>query len=153
MRREMRICFYIRPEQKISFVEEYFYDKYGNDILLLKKEEIINEIVNITSKWIYVAEINGIPDGQYAHKMSNYDFIEIRIKKSSLLIRFPYYRDCQNERLVLLLGYDKKDGYKKGSKTEKYVKRKSDEAQKLYDDYHANKNYYKECPKEFANIK
>jgi len=112
----MLICFYCVSQDVSSPVEEYFNEKFKNGINN-------NELINIVSKWIYVAENNGLPDGQYAKKKAKYDFVEIHIKRSQLLIRFPYYRDCQNSRLVLLLGYEKKDGYKGGDKTDRFVKK------------------------------
>jgi len=133
----MKPCFYC-SDGKESPIEKYFYDKYGTDLDLPDLDFVIDEIANIFAKWKYVAENNGGSDGHYAKKMHGYDFIEIRVKRSNTLIRFPYYRDCNNSRLVLLLGFDKKDGYKSKDKTDKYVKKKMDEAQLYYNQLYKN---------------
>jgi hypothetical protein len=103
----------------------------------------------IVAKWNHAIETNGVPDGHIIKKLSGYDFIEIRVKRSVILIRFPFYRDCQSGRIVLLNGFEKKDGYKSGGKTDREIARKLDEAQKYYDNYQKNNNHYVEIPDIF----
>ncbi|MFH0891634.1 MAG: hypothetical protein V1867_02535 [Candidatus Falkowbacteria bacterium] len=85
-------------------------------------------------------------------KVSGYDFIEIRIKNSRLLIRFPYYRDCNNDRLVLLNGFEKDESYKSRGKTDRFVDRKFKEAQRFYEQYNKNNELYKEMPDVFRDL-
>jgi hypothetical protein len=147
----MIICFYYLEYSNFSPVQDYLELKLGKNINYPNKEEAQNELANIVSKWRYAIEINGAPDGHIVKKLSHYDFIEIRIKKSKILIRFPFYRDCRNGRLVLLNGFEKRDGYKEGGKTDRYVIKKLNESQVYYNDYHQNNSHYIEVPNIFKN--
>ena len=147
----MKICYFCLDEQEIP-TKKYFYNKYGKNLDRPDKETVLLELANIFSKWKHVADNDGRTDGQYAKKMSGYDFIEIRIKRSNVLIRFPYYRDCTNDRLVLLIGFEKKDGYKFGDKTDRYAKRKLKEAQGYYEKYKDNNRLYINMPSVFENL-
>ena len=147
----MKICFYC-GSGTVSPVEQYIYDKFGENLNRPNTEAVITEITHIISKWKHVADNNGIPDNQYAKKMSGFDFIEIRVKRSKTLIRFPYFRDATNDRLVLLLGFEKKEGYKKKDKTDRHVNKKLEEAQVYYGKYNKNKRLYKEMTDIFCRI-
>jgi hypothetical protein len=146
----MKICFYSPNNKDLSPVEKYLASKLGENINYPSAEEAQNELNNIIAKWNYTAENNGLPDGHIIKKLSGYDFIEIRVKKSKILIRFPFYRDCQNDRIVILNGFEKRDGYKSRGKTERQAIKKLNEAQEYYNDYHQYKNHYINIPNTFT---
>jgi len=147
----MKICFF-NISGPVSPVEEYFYKKFGDGLDEPDKESAETEIANIFAKWKHVADNDGKTDGQYAKKMSGYDFIEIRIKRGKTLIRFPYYRDATHGRLVLLNGFEKIDGYKTGGAMDRFIERKFKEAQKYYEQYNRNNELYKEMPDIFEEL-
>jgi len=142
----MKICFYNLGSGYSSPVQDYLEKKLGKNIDYPNKDEAQNELSNIVAKWNYAIEINGIPDGHIIIKLSGYDFIEIRVKKSKILIRFPFFRDCRNERIVLLNGFEKKDGYKQGGKIDRYAERKLSEAQSYYEDYCLHNDHFIKIP-------
>ena len=148
----MDICLYCVDQNSDSPVEKYLTDKFGVNYSIPSRDEVIPLLTEILSKWIHVAEENGFPDGHLARKMRDYDFIEIRVKDSRTLIRFPYYRDLVNNRMVILSGYEKESSFKKKGKEARRVEVLNQEAQKYYENYHKDKNKYKDFPINSFNL-
>lgn len=138
----MQIVFFCNKEG--SPLEDFFCSRYGKNFNLdypnLKKE-----LPRIGSAWRYALEKEGIADGTNLHleKMRGFDYLCIRIKQSKTLIRFPYYRDKTNERLVLLSGFVKVDGYTPNGKVDRFTKRELAQAQRNYVEYNKNNNSFK----------
>src|SRR5680860_338662 len=95
----------------------------------------IKELVKISAGWKYAIENHGLPGGMFIEKFKKYDFLCVRLIREKILIRFPYYRDVTNGRIVLLSGFIKIDGYKKGGKMDREFQRNLKEAQKYYNEY------------------
>ncbi len=119
-------------------VWEYFIERYGED-LDIKSEKTRNDLAGILSKWKYVKDNNGRPDEHYARKQSGFDFIEIHIKKSKVLIRFPYCINSAENKMIILMGYEKPEIYKTKGKIANEVKKKKVLGQKYYEDYQNDK--------------
>jgi len=134
----MEIVFFCKDDKSCP-TEQFLISRYGSNL-----NSFTEEIVKIGAAWFFALEKKGICDGgNYIEKLSGYDALCIRAKRSKILIRFPFYRDENNGRLVLLLGFFKIDGYKPRGKTDRDVKRKLEEAQEYYDEYNKNNNKYK----------
>lgn len=135
----MDLAFFCRDQDRESSpVQQFLSSRYGKDLdLRLAERDKVFIAFN------FALSRRGEPGGQYLKKLKGYDAIEIRVKRSMDLIRFPYFTDILNNRLVLLLGFHKRDGYKEGGKVDREVKRKLDEAQLCYKEYQEdNKKYY-----------
>lgn len=136
----MVLAFFCRDKDyKSSPVSQFITHRYGKDLDLRP-----DEIKRVFAAFRFALSRRGEPGGQYLKKLDKeYDAIEIRIKRSNDLIRFPFFRDISNNRLVVLIGFHKCEGYKEGGKTDRDVKRKLDEAQTYYEEYqHDNNKYY-----------
>jgi hypothetical protein len=136
----MDLAFFCRDQDyESSPVRQFLLSRYGKDLDLRPSER-----EKVFSAFLFVLSRRGIPGGQYLKKLGKgYDAIEIRVKRSMNLVRFPYFTDISNDRIVLLLGFYKRDGYKKGGKVDREVKRKLDEAQTYYEEYkNNNRKYY-----------
>ena len=130
-------------------VLNFFIDRYDDNF---DTEENMNDLANILSTWKHVKDNGGKTDNWRSKKAHGFDFIEIRIKQSRLLLRFPYYLDSINNRMVVLLGYNKPDDYKPRGKIAKRIKRKQEQAQEYYRDHHKDRNKMIELPKKFDNL-
>jgi len=139
----MNITFFCRDGGTQSPTEQFLETRYGK-YLNPQSADLSAELIGIGSVWRYALEKKGISDGtsNYLEKFKGYDALCIRIKQSRILIRFPYYRDLRNDRIVLLLGFAKIDGYKHGDKVDREVSRKLDEAQTYYDEYNSDNNKF-----------
>ncbi|MDX9778989.1 MAG: hypothetical protein RBT30_02020 [Patescibacteria group bacterium] len=135
----MKLAFFCRDKDYESApVLQFLLSRYGKnlDLRLAERNKVFIAFKFALSR-------RGEPGGQYLKKLRAYDAIEIRIKRSMDLIRFPYFTDISNNRLVLLLGFHKRDGYKEGGSVDRETKRKLDEAQLYYEEYKEdNKKYY-----------
>ena len=139
----MNIAFFCRNDGVQSPTEQFLELRYGK-YLNPQSTDLSAEIIGIGSAWRYALEKKGISDGasNYLEKFKGYDALCIRIKQSRILIRFPYYRDQRNDRIVLLLGFAKIDDYKPRGKIDREVTRKLDEAQIYYDEYNLDNNKF-----------
>lgn len=137
------MAFFCRDMSLLSPTQQFLMSRYGK-YLNPQSTDLSAELVRIGAAWRYALEKRGISDGtsNYLEKFKGYDSLCIRIKNSKTLIRFPYYRDPGNDRLVLLLGFAKTDNYKPGGKVDRDAKRKLDEAQIYYDEYNLNNNKF-----------
>ena len=139
----MNIAFFCRDDGIQSPTEQFLTTRYGK-YLNPQSADLSSELIGIGSVWRYGLEKKGVSDGasNYLEKFKGYDALCLRIKQSRILIRFPYYRDQTNDRIVLLLGFAKIDDYKHGGKIDREVTRKLDEAQIYYDEYNLNNNKF-----------
>ncbi|MCK5415872.1 hypothetical protein KAI92_00415 [Candidatus Parcubacteria bacterium] len=53
-------------------------------------------------------------------------------------MRFPYFLDSINKKIIILTGYAKPDIYKSTGKIANLIKKKKNTAQSYYDDYKSN---------------
>ena len=144
----MEVTLYCLDPEEIPALN-FFIERYDNNF---DTEKNMKDLANILSTWKHVKENGGKTDNWRSKKAHGFDFIEIRIKHSRLLLRFPYYLDSVNDRMVILLGYDKPDDYKPRGKIAKRVKRLQEQAQENYDNYHKDRNKMIELPKKFNNL-
>jgi len=134
----MVLAFFGRDDGRPSPTTQFLISKYGNGL-----DDNPKEISKIFQAWKFVLLRNGVCDGSnYLKKLSGYDAIEIRVKNSRTLIRFPFFLDNINDRIVLLLGFAKPEQYSKGGKIDREVTRKLDESQLYYDEYKIDNNKY-----------
>lgn len=132
-------CFCRDKDYKSAPVQQFLLSRYGKDLDLHPAE-----IQRVFSAFQFALSRRGKPGGSYLKKLSKpYDAIEVRVKFSKDLIRIPYYTDILNERIVLLNGFHKREGYQAGGKIDREVKRKLDEAQINYEEYQKdNRKFY-----------
>lgn len=135
----MYLAFFCRDQDhKSSPVKQFLLSRYGKDLDLR-----IAEVKKVFAAFSFALSRKGEPSGQYLKKLGKaYDAIEIRVKRGIDLIRFPYFTDISNNRIVLLLGFHKREGYKNGGKIDRETKRKLDEAQEYYEEYKSDNNKY-----------
>ena len=136
----MYLAFFCRDQDhESSPVKQFLLSRYGRDLGLRLAEK-----QKVFSAFSFALSRRGQPGGQYLKKLGRgYDAIEIRVKRGLDLIRFPYFTDILNNRLVLLSGFYKRDGYKEGGKIDRETRRKLDEAQLYYEKYNGdNCKYY-----------
>lgn len=135
----MKIVFFCKDKKSLPPVEEFLVSRYGKNLNLFPKE-----MIKIRAALGYAIEKNGICDGGlFIEKYRGYDALCIRTKLSRVLIRFPFYRDVTNYRLVLLLGFIKIDGYKPGGKIDREADRQMDKAQEYYEEYNVDNSKFK----------
>ncbi|MGE5426056.1 MAG: hypothetical protein ACM3PZ_03210 [Bacillota bacterium] len=112
-------------------MQQFLISRYGKDLDLRLAER-----QKVFSALLFALSRRGMPGGQYIKKLSKpYDAIEVRVKRSSDLIRLPFYTDITNERLVILNGFHKTDGFKEHGAEDRESERKLAEAQAYYEEY------------------
>lgn len=137
----MKIGLYCIDDKENSPFENYISKRIGKSLNIPNKKYAESFWMEVVTKCLHVAENNGITNDQYTKKLREYDCIEIRIKHSPYLVRIPFCIDSENNRIVLLSGFDKPDrGYKKKGKVARKVEKEYKTAQGYYDDYIKNKN-------------
>jgi hypothetical protein len=147
----MQILLYCpSPQAKDTIVPvlEFFASRYRS----MNHSQTVEDLSGILSKWKHVKDNNGQADGWYAKKQHDLDYIEIHVKKSNVLLRFPYYLDSINNKMIILIGYDKIDGHKSGGKEDRKVKKNRLLAQSYYDDYHKDHSKEVELPEYINNL-
>lgn len=135
----MEIAFFCENTNLTPPVEQFLIDRYGKNLDLLPEER-----VKIASLWKMGLEQKGIcTNGVLIKKYRGYDALCLKTQSGKILIRFPFYRDVTNNRLVLLLGFIKIHPYNKDGKESREETRQLDKAQNYYNQYNLDNSKYK----------
>ncbi|MDA3840306.1 MAG: hypothetical protein PF572_04415 [Patescibacteria group bacterium] len=130
----------------------FILKRYGKNFCFtdrIVKKELIGRIL---PRWKFAKDKKGIPEHNILKKQTGFDFIEIHARNGEELLRFPYFLDSVNKRIIILTGYSKPWNYDDGDKDSRRVDRDKEEAQKYYDDYKENRNKALIIPKSYSNI-